>query len=256
VDFTDNADTSYDWSLDASDWTDGTYTYNSYELSGGTEYGPFGTTSTVIDNGNEVESQLEANLVYATGKTLFSYIKRQESGEYWRPATNDFAAFDIVSDPEATRATFRVAFAEGVAENYSWAINLSNFPDGIYVIQSREKVGVLETEAVQEYTALVEDNQVITGVGLGETAINHNTGGDADNLRYVTAGGDPVAGATIRAYKKADYDAGNLSLVQAITYTDNNGRWAVPVYLPTGNTYTIVFEKQGSYGPDAQEVLV
>ncbi len=256
VAFTDNDDTSYDWTIDVSDWTDGTYTYNSYELSGVIEYGPFDTTSTVLDNGVSVAFQLEAELAYATEKTLFTYIKRQETGKYWRSATNDFAEFDIVSDAEATRETFRVYFAEGVPEAYSWAINLINFVDGIYVLESREKIGVLETEAVEQYTVLIDENQVVVGVGLGDVAVNHDSGGAADNLQYVTAGGDPIPGATIRCFKKADYDAGRLTLVQAITYTDSKGRWAVPAFLPTGNTYTVVFDKTGEYGPDAQEVLV
>jgi len=256
VAFTDNADATYDWSIDATTWTDGTYTSNSYELDGVVEYGPFGTTSTVLANGVSATFQLEAELAYSTAKTLFTYIKRQETGKYWRPGTNDFAEFDIVSDAEAVRETFRVYFAEGVPEAYSWAINLIKFVDGIYVLESREKIGVLETEAVAQYTVHVDENQVIIGVGLGDVVINHDTGGAADNLQYATAGGDPIAGANIRVFKKADYDAGKLTLVQAVTFTDSKGRWAVPAFLPTGNTYTVVFEKTGAYGPDSREVLI
>jgi hypothetical protein len=80
------------------------------------------------------------------------------------------------------------------------------------------------------------------GLGTGEIAVDHDTGG-TDNLRLVDPNGTGIGGAEIRAYLKADYDAGTLDLKdEAVTLT--SGRWSTPMYLDAG-TYTFVFAKPG-----------
>lgn len=85
--------------------------------------------------------------------------------------------------------------------------------------------------------------------------VDHNYGSPGA-LRYQTAGGVPVEQALIRVYLKTAFDQGDTDQPLAITMTDANGNWVTPVMLTTGFTYTILFAKQGLYGPDKQEVIV
>lgn len=89
-------------------------------------------------------------------------------------------------------------------------------------------------------------------VSEDKAVVDHNTGG-TDALRYLTTAGLGISGATIRAYLKADYDAGTFTL-RATTTTTDSGRWATPLYLDHTTAYTLVFEKDGSYGPDEKEI--
>lgn len=57
----------------------------------------------------------------------------------------------------------------------------------------------------------------------------------------------PLAGVRIIAYLTADYNAGNLgqAYIQGESLTKNDGRWMVPIYLLSANTYTLVFVDNG-----------
>ncbi len=93
-------------------------------------------------------------------------------------------------------------------------------------------------------------------VGTGSISIDHNYGG-TDALAYVIDGGTAVEDALVQAYLKAEYDAGNRTrnYVKAETRTGANGRWESEMRLNAG-TYTLVYYKQGEYGPDIQEITV
>ncbi|KPK67831.1 MAG: hypothetical protein AMJ84_12250 [Acidithiobacillales bacterium SM23_46] len=92
--------------------------------------------------------------------------------------------------------------------------------------------------------------------GQGAIRVDHNHGG-ADNLAYKTAGNIGIDNATVYAYLKTDYDAGNTAIayVKAKTTTDVNGRWATPMMLDAG-TYILYYFKQNAYGPDTQQITV
>jgi hypothetical protein len=96
----------------------------------------------------------------------------------------------------------------------------------------------------------------IVGWGTGAVAVNHDTGG-AGVLAYKTDGDVGIDNAEIRAYLKADYDAGlrAASYVKGTTITDVNGEWAHDMMLDA-ETYTLVYHKQNAYGPDTKEVTV
>jgi hypothetical protein len=87
--------------------------------------------------------------------------------------------------------------------------------------------------------------------GSGDTEVDHNTGG-VDTLRYVHEG-VAIGGASVRAYVKADYDAGTYT-IRGQTTTKSDGRWVSALYLNSGITYYVVFNKPDSYGPDKVEV--
>jgi hypothetical protein len=96
----------------------------------------------------------------------------------------------------------------------------------------------------------------LPGAGGGNTSVNHNTGG-TDNLRYMYRGSG-IDNATITAYLKADYSAGNTgsSAVRGSSTTGPDGRWLTPMFLDAGYTYVIVFYVQGQYGLTVAEIII
>ena len=41
-----------------------------------------------------------------------------------------------------------------------------------------------------------------------------------------------------------------------ITGTDADGKWTSPVWVAAGFAYVLVFEKQGSFGPDVKRLAI
>jgi len=109
-------------------------------------------------------------------------------------------------------------------------------------IASREASGAAAAAAalIRGGTRTLED-LATPEAGSGDVLVDHDTGG-ADNLR-ATTGGVGVDGATIRAYTKADYDAG-VHTVRGEAVTGSDGRWVAPMYLDA-DTYVFVFAKPG-----------
>lgn len=75
-------------------------------------------------------------------------------------------------------------------------------------------------------------------------------------LRYQAQNGTPIEGAVIRIYRKADFDLGKFQDALAITQTNSLGNWVDPIFLDSGQTYTVQFHKEGLYGPDKIEIVV
>lgn len=90
--------------------------------------------------------------------------------------------------------------------------------------------------------------------------LDHNRGLSgsvvADAMRYCGESGAGLPDVTIRVYRQADFDAFRTDLALATTRTDDNGRWAAPVFVEPGQTYAVVFYKEGMYGPDVLRVMV
>ena len=100
------------------------------------------------------------------------------------------------------------------------------------------------------------DLDVLATVGDGSVLVDHDMGG-ADNLTYETGGGAGIDNATVKAFLTTDWDAGNRSsdYVKGETITDVNGQWEKPMQLDP-ETYTFLYNVQGSYGPDTKEQAV
>jgi hypothetical protein len=92
-----------------------------------------------------------------------------------------------------------------------------------------------------QLAALAESGGGTGGAGDGDIAVNHDTGG-TDALR-AEVGGIGVDACIIRAYLKADYDAGTRHiLAQSTTGTD--GRWIQDMMLDAG-VYILTFSAPG-----------
>lgn len=93
-------------------------------------------------------------------------------------------------------------------------------------------------------------------VGDGCVRVDHDYGEDS---AYVYQTGDccGIAGATILAFRKADWDDGLRTRDHAIatSQTTTNGTWAWAMMLDPGE-YMLVFEKPGEYGPDVVSLVV
>ncbi len=95
----------------------------------------------------------------------------------------------------------------------------------------------------------------LPGTGPGTISVDHDYC-TPDALICVDAFGNPVVGATILAFTKADYDAGSRDLGHAVASSSTmaNGRWSYAMLLCDGEDYVLVFEKTGYYGPTAVEI--
>ena len=80
-------------------------------------------------------------------------------------------------------------------------------------------------------------------------SIDHSYG-LSDALRYMDAGGNPIADAQIRVYLKSDYDARRLEAPVGTTVTTAHGRWQNPILVRTGYNYVVRFEAPNRFGPD------
>jgi hypothetical protein len=126
-------------------------------------------------------------------------------------------------------------------------------PHRWYQLRTLDSFG--NTAESQAPTPFQAGNDPVEAPSLHFLALNEDTGGQ-NNLQYVTEGGTPVEGATIRVYKKLDWDIRNYDKTIGSTITTAAGKWANPVFVQPGETYTIVYHKVHEYGPDTAEITV
>ena len=122
-----------------------------------------------------------------------------------------------------------------------------------YRIRTLDKFGnTAEDDAPTPFQA---GNDPVEAPDLHTIALDHNTGGQ-NTYQYVSEGGSPIMDATVRVYKKTDWDTNKLDQVIGSTVTTATGGWASPVFVQAGETYTIVYNKVYEFGPDTAEVTV
>lgn len=93
-------------------------------------------------------------------------------------------------------------------------------------------------------------------VGTGCIRVDHDYG-QQSALVYQTNDCCGISGATILAFRKSDWDAGNRVPTAAVasSQTTVNGTWAWAMQLNAGD-YVLTFEKLGEYGPDVVHLHV
>ena len=67
---------------------------------------------------------------------------------------------------------------------------------------------------------------------------------DGDTMEFETSSGAGIGGASVKAFVKAEYDAGTFT-VRGITTTADDGTWTDALLLNDGVQYTIEFSKDG-----------
>lgn len=182
-------------------------------------------------------------------------IARVEVGSTLAIAGDGDYALDAKIDGVAIAPLSMVSIAAGITSGIMISRHIA--------IENGDVITILVTglpadTAVDSVATLydVTPAQVADLVGGGPTAVNHNYCG-TDSLAYKTAAGIGIEGATVQAFLKTDYDADNRSqaYLKATTGTDVNGRFNRDLMLSAG-TYTLVYFKQGAYGPNAVEITV
>lgn len=131
----------------------------------------------------------------------------------------------------------------------------ADWPDAVFADGVDSVALVIQDVAGRQVGRLDVSLINLPTAGAGGILVDHNTGG-ADNLAYQD-GGVGIDNATVKAFLKADWDAGNRTsdYVKGQTTTDVNGRWEEPMQLDAA-TYTFLFNLQGSFGPDTAEQAV
>lgn len=175
----------------------------------------------------------------------------------WQAAVpEDAARFDIYSAPASgLEFVLLLSFAAKTPAYYDEPTDTYTYIDeqggetALYNVKEYDVTGVLIAESGPFLPQVNQAANLITRV-----KVDTNYGG-TDALRYV-AGGAGVAQAKIWIYKKPDYDRNRTETPLYAVETANDGRWATPVYLEPGFTYTLVFSKEGSYGPNLVNIVV
>jgi hypothetical protein len=180
----------------------------------------------------------------------------------WKPSSSaNVIAYEILKSDEGRNAEYTrltLVLNQIPGTNY-------NSTDGYFFYTDEEiQYRYYRLRVLDSYGNIAEDevptpfqagNDPVEAPTLHYVALSENTGGQ-NNLQYVTNGGTPINGASVRVYKKLDWDTRNLERVVGTTITNAAGGWATPVFVEAAETYTIVYHKPNEYGPDTAEITV
>lgn len=253
--YEERAPGSYYANIDVVNFLDGDYTLEARELSNGIEYSNVLQDVFSVAGGDISSTDVVIKITASPAKALFTYIQSVHSSLFYSAETLTLSALNLASSTSETRSTFRHAFNEEFPSKYVLLINAQNIPNGTYSFRTYELVGDIEIEAGEAHIVRVQGGKQLSGIDFGEVNLSADTGGK-DNLRYLEASGSPVVGASVTVYLTNEYRQDNINNPLGKTVTSSDGRWETPVSVEPGSTYTVVFYKRGSFGPNSTEVLV
>lgn len=191
-----------------------------------------------------------------TGDTVRMVAIRVELGDEVNPIVGA-QSYEIVSKIDGVAVT-PVSTVQVPAEQTRAILQSRQFVLESADVLTVEIKGGADDLSVNTIAILVDVTPVRSSdlTGAGSVVVDHNYGGE-DELAIVTTGGVSVAQATIRAYRKANYDAGQRSaaFILGWTLTDVNGRWIRPLMLDPGS-YTLYIFKPGSIQSTVSEIIV
>jgi hypothetical protein len=180
----------------------------------------------------------------------------------WKPSTSpNIVAYEILKSDTGQTGTYdrlTLVLHQIPGSNWNSTENCFYYTDMLipyrwYRLRILDRYGNIAEDSAP--TPFQAGNSPVDVPSLYFVALNENTGGQ-NNLQYVTQGGTPIVGATIRVYKKIDWDIKNYSKVVGTTITVASGGWQTPIFSEVGETYTVVFNKPNEYGPDTVEITV
>jgi len=183
-------------------------------------------------------------------QSYYVYVRRDADETYYDADDGTFKAFASLVDGQ-------VLLLEDGDQLGVWAVtlDLSVGGEGAYTFLPRDGLtDFLEEDSVLRVYLDANGDPVPDNLRL-QTFIHDATGG-VDALQLVAENGDPVEGASVRVYTKADFDLNELDTPIGITVTDHNGRWVNPVPVNNNSIYTVLFSKDGEIGPVSQEVII
>lgn len=245
---------TYRLSVDVSNWDDGEYGFVIREFVNLVEYADLLSQGVVVSSGERLEDSLDFRITTAEARTLVAYVYSHSRDMYYSAQADSLLPLDLNTASTAERTPFRVPYVEDAPGSYTARVQ-DSIPDGVYQIKTVELVNDVEIQAGLPVDFTVRGGLRVTAPIADTVNLNHNTGG-VDNLRYITPDGDPIPDARITVYRTSDVSQGIYTSPVAVSTTDSTGRWSLPIRVDNSGAgaYTIVFEKEGYYGPDSAEV--
>lgn len=181
-------------------------------------------------------------------QTYYAQIREESTGDYYDTDSDSFVPFGSLVDGN-------LAMTEVPAASGCWELLVDlGVSTGMYTLLPRDGLTdfLLSDKAKRVY--LIEGSSAVDDART-RVLLTADYGG-VDALRLLNDRGDPVEGATIMVFTKADYDAGELDSPLGVTTTRGDGRWTDAVPVNAGITYTILYHKAYSIGPVSTEVVV
>ncbi len=181
------------------------------------------------------------------GQTYIAYVRSASNLLYLDFDDDTFKAFgDLVSGAldyvEDTDHRGLWHLSATLPETYSGETDIITRDSLADVFHKIQHVYVVSGEPLQD-------------LGRVQVPVSTDTGG-YNSLRVLDTDGEPIDGATVRLFKKLDFDAGSLDKVIGITSTDSEGRWIAPIYVNSGYVYTVLVQKDHVAGPLTVDVSV
>lgn len=245
---------TYSTTIDLHLFQDGYYKFCIIENANGVEYSIVYEDVFEVITGEVSSKEIKVKISTAPTRSLFAYLKSTSTNLTFNPLTDTLEVLDLTTASINSRAPFRISFVEESPSNYVLSLDSSSLPDGVYSLSTFELVGDVELEAGEPVLLRIQDGRQLSGLALGSINLTDSSGGK-DNLRYLQANGSPVEGALITVYLSSEFVQGNLNTIGRTT-TRADGRWETPILVESGATYTVVFQKEGHFGPDQAEVVV
>ncbi len=78
--------------------------------------------------------------------------------------------------------------------------------------------------------------------------VNHDFPNPNDML-VVDETNTPIEAADVRIYDQTAFDAGVVDTWEAMTTTDQEGKWVDPIILDDGRNWVVLFQKESMYSP-------
>lgn len=182
-------------------------------------------------------------------QTYYAYLRRESDGLYWDADDDSFKAFGSLVDGT-------LDFVEDGDQPGLWelTVGVGAGDTGTYLMLPRDGLtDLLVTDEVE--TVYLADGARTLDNERDKVLLSHHHA-TYDAFQLLDEHGDPVEGATVRVFLKADYDAGDTDVAIGMTQTDNLGRWVSAVPVPRSATYVVHFHKDGVIGPTDVEIIV
>lgn len=177
----------------------------------------------------------------------YAYLQSTADDTYWDLAAGSFVPYeDLVNG--------KMPLEEDANQPGLWYadIALPGFTGGLRVIPRSALTDRAAGRVVRTY---VVGGEALVRIAQPYVLLDTNYGG-IDALRLRAPDGQPVSGATIRVFRKVDYEAPGVLPPVGVASTKDDGRWTLAIPVAPATTYIIHFSKEGAFGPDSVEVVV
>lgn len=182
-------------------------------------------------------------------QTYYAFLQRESDGLYWDADDSSFKAFGSLVDST-------LDFVEDTNQAGLWELTvpLGAGDTGTYLMLPRDGDTNELVLGQQEFVYLVDGARTLDNERDKVLLSHHYASYNA--LQLLDTDGDPVEGAAVRVYLKADYDVGDTDAAIGITQTDGDGQWVDAVPVPRSATYVVHFHKESVIGPTSVEIIV